>query len=57
MAYFNTCPHCGATLDPGEKCECIAEKEERRKKWESLTKNDKDGQLAFKLTTREVKDE
>lgn len=57
MAYFNTCPHCGATLDPGEKCECIDEKEERRKKWESLTKNDKDGQLAFKLTIREVKDE
>ena len=22
MAYYNTCPDCGANLDPGEKCEC-----------------------------------
>ena len=22
MAYFKTCTHCGATLDPGEKCDC-----------------------------------
>lgn len=23
MAYFNTCRHCGAHLDPGEKCGCM----------------------------------
>ena len=23
MSYFKTCPHCGANLDPGEKCDCI----------------------------------
>lgn len=22
MKYYNTCPECGATLDPGEKCDC-----------------------------------
>ena len=22
MAYYNTCPHCGANLDPGERCDC-----------------------------------
>lgn len=22
MAYFNTCPICGAHLDPGERCTC-----------------------------------
>ena len=22
MAYFRTCPRCGATLDPGEICKC-----------------------------------
>ena len=22
MAYYNTCPVCGANLDPGEECEC-----------------------------------
>lgn len=20
--YFHTCPDCGATLDPGERCDC-----------------------------------
>ena len=22
MAYYKTCPHCGASLDPGETCDC-----------------------------------
>lgn len=22
MSYYNTCPECGANLDPGEKCDC-----------------------------------
>ncbi len=22
MSYYNTCPHCGAHLDPGEACDC-----------------------------------
>ena len=22
MAYYHTCPYCGANLDPGEKCDC-----------------------------------
>lgn len=22
MAYYNVCPNCGATLDPGERCDC-----------------------------------
>ena len=25
MSYYRTCPKCGATLDPGEKCECERE--------------------------------
>ena len=24
MSYYNKCPHCGAALDPGEKCDCQA---------------------------------
>lgn len=24
MSYYRTCPHCGANLDPGEICDCIA---------------------------------
>ncbi len=26
MAYYNTCPDCGANLDPGERCDCTKEK-------------------------------
>lgn len=22
--YYGTCPHCGANLDPGERCDCRA---------------------------------
>ena len=22
MAYYDTCPYCGANLDPCEKCDC-----------------------------------
>ena len=25
MAYYRVCPLCGATLDPGEKCDCEAD--------------------------------
>ena len=30
MAYYKTCPNCGAHLDPQERCDC-AEKEESKK--------------------------
>ena len=30
MAYYNVCPECGSNLDPGEKCDCAAEREEMR---------------------------
>lgn len=22
MAFYRPCPHCGANLDPGERCDC-----------------------------------
>ena len=28
MPYYNTCPNCGSSLDPGESCDCKDEKEE-----------------------------
>lgn len=24
MSIYRTCPHCGANLDPGERCDCTA---------------------------------
>lgn len=29
MAYYNVCSKCGATLDPGEICDCEIEQEKR----------------------------
>lgn len=23
MAYYHICPRCGASLDPGERCDCM----------------------------------
>lgn len=31
MAYFDTCPLCGATLDPGETCDCQRVRQEEKK--------------------------
>lgn len=30
MAYYNTCPHCGCNLDPGERCDCQDAHERKR---------------------------
>ena len=27
MAYYRTCPLCGANLDPGESCDCAEKKQ------------------------------
>lgn len=29
MSYFKVCPHCGAHLDPGERCDCRNEETAR----------------------------
>ena len=26
MSYYKTCPHCGANIDAGERCDCEHEK-------------------------------
>ena len=28
MAFYKICPDCGASLDPGEKCDCREEEKE-----------------------------
>lgn len=55
MAYYNTCPHCGANLDPSEHCDCMREREDREEFYRSVTKRAlKTGQLSFSLKNREV---
>ena len=29
MSYYNICEHCGSNLDPGEKCDCMEQQEEK----------------------------
>lgn len=29
--FYHICPHCGASLDPGEACDCLEEKAEQKK--------------------------
>lgn len=38
--YFDTCELCGATLDPGEKCNC---KEEEAKELQKVTERETTG--------------
>lgn len=50
--HFYICPECGAYLDPGERCECIEEREEKAKRqkeqqeeWQRLFVRESNGQL------------
>lgn len=36
MAYYRTCPLCGASLDPGELCDCVQEREKIEQKLDEL---------------------
>lgn len=49
MAYFNECPLCGATLDPGERCDCEQLEEAREKEFETMTHCDDNGQITFNM--------
>lgn len=37
MPYYNVCPHCGANLDPGEKCDCQNSKSLKRERADAIT--------------------
>ncbi len=51
MAYYNTCPLCGANLDPGESCDCGTERKHREEFYKSVTrKKSKSGQLSFSFS-------
>ena len=51
MAYYNTCPNCGANLDPGEPCDCDTERKHREEFYKSVTrKKSRNGQLLFSFS-------
>lgn len=49
--YYTVCPHCGASLDPGERCDCQLHKHtlntERTR--DVRTVQEKEGQLRWVL--------
>lgn len=49
MAYFNVCKICGATLDPGEKCDCEEAVKEKEHELEYMTHCDDSGQIALNM--------
>lgn len=49
MAYFNECPRCGATLDPGEKCDCEEIAKEKEDEIKAMTHCDETGQITFNM--------
>ncbi len=32
MSYYYVCKYCGSNLDPGEKCDCMEQQEEKKEK-------------------------
>ena len=36
--FYHICPYCGASLDPGERCDCLEEKAEQKKSQETTKK-------------------
>lgn len=55
MAYYDVCPKCGATLDPGEPCDCEDVKQEREEFFAKKIKaNPKTGQFTFCLNGKDA---
>lgn len=55
MAFYNTCPLCGATLDPGERCDCEIEQEKRNRLFDRKISLDRvTGQYSFVLSGKEA---
>lgn len=58
MAYYKICPDCGATLDPGEKCDCRAEAAKNQEFFSRYLKVEpKAGQMVFVFDNKEVRHE
>lgn len=43
------CNICGAYLDPGERCDCKSEREERKRKLGKMYRTEKNGQMRMFL--------
>ncbi|MCU7380469.1 hypothetical protein OBO34_19335 [Clostridiales Family XIII bacterium ASD5510] len=55
MAYYNVCPICGATLDPGEHCDCEDKIIMEQARLEKKLKMNSTGQYSLKFENTEKK--
>ncbi len=49
MAFYDTCPLCGANLDPGEPCDCQDVKEQEARQVQKMISVGKGGQFRMIL--------
>ncbi len=55
MAFYNTCSRCGASLDPGEHCDCEREQEKRSELFaRKMRVNRQTGQYSLILDEKEL---
>lgn len=54
MAYYDICPYCKATLDPGERCDCQSEKIQKQGYADQLSGRKKTRQVAVAFGAVEV---
>jgi len=62
MAFYEICPYCKASLDPGERCDCREKEEKKAEKKQEffrqhLKMEPKTRQLAFVFDSGEVRRE
>jgi len=50
VAYYRECDRCGCALDPGEKCDCEKEAQEKQEKLQKMVFVGRNGQYAFEFT-------
>lgn len=43
--YYRVCPICHAHLDPGEKCDCVEERNRKNEEMMKMLFTDKSGQI------------
>lgn len=46
MAFYKICPDCGASLDPGEKCDCREEAEKKQEFFSRALENGTESEAA-----------
>jgi len=50
VAYYRECGLCGCALDPGEKCDCEKEAQEKQEQLQKMVFVGRNGQYAFGFT-------